>query len=60
MSGEKRELPPGAVDKLKALIGELEAQERDKSRAAPGGEIELKVNIDEALWYVAYKTTAEQ
>jgi len=60
MNGQKRELPPGVGEKLRALIGELETQERDKARTAEaGGEVELKLNIDQAEWFVAYKTVAE-
>jgi hypothetical protein len=52
------ELPPGIAERLIALVSELEAKEREKARVE-GGEIELKVNMDEALWFVAYRTAAQ-
>lgn len=63
MSDEKKKpLPPDISAKLIELVKELEAREgleqhRGLDRSQ-GGEIELKINQDEALWYVAYKTTS--
>lgn len=55
MSEEKKKpLPADISKKLNEILKELEESEGlDRSK---GGEIELKINQDEALWYVAYKT----
>jgi hypothetical protein len=50
-------LPPGLGAKLKDLVSILEQREMVERPAS--GSFELKVNHDEALWYVAYSTVAE-
>ncbi len=52
---EGRKLPEGIAARLKGLIAELEARDRQLERAEVG-EIELKISEAEALWFVAYKT----
>lgn len=55
MSEEKKKpLPADVSKKLIEIIKELE--ESEGLERPEGGEIELKINKDEALWYVAYKT----
>ena len=56
MAEEGRRLPPGVAEKVKDLVKELETHEGHIHADRPGGEIELKINEDDALWYVAYKT----
>jgi hypothetical protein len=55
---DKPKLPDGIVGRLRSLIKDLEAEEEKRLDRTPGGEIEFKINEAEALWYVAYKTTA--
>jgi hypothetical protein len=50
-------LPPGLGAKLKELVSMLE--QREIVERPVTGSFELKINNDEALWFVAYKTAAE-
>ncbi|MFD4357469.1 hypothetical protein ACFWPX_33330 [Nocardia sp. NPDC058518] len=50
-----KQLPEGFSEKLRSLIGDLEANDKASQRAE-FGEIELKVSEEEALWFVAYRT----
>lgn len=51
-----RRLPKGITQRIKGLVSELEAMERQDLERAEMGEIELKVSETEALWFVAYRT----
>jgi hypothetical protein len=53
---QERRLPKGITQRIKGLISELEAVERQDLQRAEMGEIELKVSENEALWFVAYRT----
>ncbi|WP_171456361.1 MULTISPECIES: hypothetical protein [Acinetobacter] len=50
----KKPLPADVSKKLSEIIKELE--ESEGLERSEGGEIELKINKDEALWFVSYKT----
>jgi hypothetical protein len=54
-------LPANIGDRLRALLSELQAEEQRSREAAPQpvpGEIELRINENQALWYVSYRTDA--
>lgn len=60
MSDEKK-LQRDRFARIKGIVKELEAVENaEKARIEDnGGEIELKINsVDQALWFVSYKTAA--
>lgn len=58
MTKTKNKLPDGFARKLTKLVRELEEDEDVAINRMEMGEIELRINVSDAMWYVAYKTAA--
>jgi hypothetical protein len=58
---KNKKMPTEVAEKLKGILLELEALEGGNfsdQKTGPG-TIDIKLSKDQALWYVAYSTTAE-
>ena len=56
MAEASGQLPTELAEKLKAVVRDLEEHEGVVLTERKGGEIELKFNEDEAMWYISYRT----